>query len=179
MSGEPGQKTSFKQKAVQELEEMAGITLYLAFFFCALVTYSLLLLGKFHVSYFSYGSALINALVIAKVILIGDAMHLGKKHESKPLFFSTVYKSFLFGLLVFAFHIVEEVIKRVVHGQQIVGAFHEIRLDSLLARSVVIFCTFIPLFAFLELRRVLGEDYFDPLFFRTGAAAKPELSSKP
>jgi hypothetical protein len=178
VSGEPDQKSKVRQVVVRELEEWIAISAYLAFFFCALVTYSKLLLGRFHISYFDYGSALINALVIAKVILIGEALHLGRKHESKPLFLSTVYKSFLFGLLVFAFHIVEEVIRRLVHGQEIIGAFHDVRLDDLFARSVVVFCTFIPLFAFLELRRVLGEGYFDDLFFRTGAAARPDPSSK-
>src|SRR5271155_2047097 len=103
---------TFKQKAVHELQEFFGIFLYLAFFFCAFATYSMLLLNEFHVSYFVFGTALINALVIAKVILIGEYAHLGKKHEVKPLFESATYKAFLFSLLVFAFHIVEEVIKR-------------------------------------------------------------------
>jgi len=61
-------------------------------------------------------------------------------------------------------------IKRVVHGKDIAGAFHEIRLDDLLARSIVIFCSFIPFFAFRELGRVLGRDKFRTLFFRTQGA---------
>ena len=67
--------------------------LYLALFFCALATYSMLLLKEFNVSYFTYGFALINALVIAKVILIGEYTHLGKKHEAKPLLQVAVYKA--------------------------------------------------------------------------------------
>jgi hypothetical protein len=51
------------------------------------------------------------------------------------------------------------------------------RIDDLLSRSLVVFCTFIPLFAFRELRRVLGDDHFRALFFRTGATAKSDLSS--
>ena len=102
-------------------------------------------------------------------------MHLGKKHEAKPLLISVLYKAFLFGLLVFGFHIVEEVIKRLVHGKNMVGAFHDVRIDDLLARSVVVFCTFIPLFLFLELRRAVGEDRFRDLLVRTGATAKSNL----
>lgn len=96
MSDEHSQKSGLKQKAVHEFEEFTGIFLYLAFFFCALTTYSMLLLNKSNVSYFTYGAALINALVIAKVILIGEYAHLGKKHEAKPLLLSAVYKAFLF-----------------------------------------------------------------------------------
>ena len=119
----------------------------------------MLILNEFHVAYFDYGAALINALVIGKVILIGQDLHLGRKHEAKPLFLSVVYKAFLFGLLVFGFHVVEDVIKRLLHGENIAGGFRDIRIDDLLARSVVIFCTFIPLLGFLEVRRVLGVDH--------------------
>jgi hypothetical protein len=61
---------------------------------------------------FNYGAALLNAFVITKVILIGEAAHLGKKLEAKPVIYSAIYKAFLYGLLVFAFHIVEDIIKR-------------------------------------------------------------------
>ena len=161
-----------KQKVIHEGQEFAGISLYLAFFFCAVVAYSTVLLGKFHVSYFSYGSALINALVIAKVILIGEYAHLGKKQEARPLVLSALSKAFLFTLLVLAFHLLEEAVKQLVHGDTVASAFHQIRLDILVCRSLVVFCTFIPLFAFRELQRVLGEDNFRSLFFRTGAMPK-------
>jgi hypothetical protein len=174
MNAEGPKAATLKQKATHELREFALISLYLAFFFCAVATYSLLLPNQFYVSYFIYGTALINALVIAKVILIGEYAHLGKKHESKPLFQSALYKAFLFSLLVFAFHIVEEAIKRRWHGENFAAAYRGIRVNELLARSVVIFCTFLPLFAFRELRRVLGEDNFWSLFFRTGATTKTD-----
>jgi hypothetical protein len=163
-----------KQKAIHEGQEFAGIFLYLAFFFCAVVAYSTILLGKFQVSAFSYGSALINALVIAKVILIGEYAHLGKKQEGRPLVLSALYKAFLFTLLVFGFHVVEEVIKQLVRGDAVTSAFREIRLDIFLCRSLVIFCTFIPLFAFRELQRVLGEDKFRALFFRSGTISRSD-----
>ena len=174
MSAENSKRMNLKKKAIHEGQEFVGISLYLAFFFCAVVTYSTVLLGKFQVSYFSYGSALINALVIAKVILIGEFARLGKKHEARPLVLSALYKAFLFTLLVFSFHLVEEVIKQLLHGETIASAFHDMRLDALVCRSLVVFCTFIPLFAFRELQRVLGEDNFRALFFRTGTMVKSE-----
>jgi hypothetical protein len=178
MSAENSKTTSLKQKAAHELAQLVAIFLYLAFFFCALATYSMLLLKEFNVSYFTYGFALINALVIAKVILIGEYAHLGKKHEVKPLFQVAVYKAFLFTLLVFAFHVFEELIRLLVHRESVARALHEIRIDDLLGRSLVVFCTFITLFAFRELQRVLGEENFRDLFFRTGATAKMGLSER-
>jgi hypothetical protein len=64
------------------------------------------LAGQFHISYFAYGTALINALVIAKVILTGDALHAGTRYENKAaLPYSAIWKAFVFGFLVFAFHL--------------------------------------------------------------------------
>jgi hypothetical protein len=121
-----------------------------------------------------YGTALINALPVAKVILIGEYARLGKKRESKAPFQSELYKAFLISLLVFAFHIVEEAIKRRWHGENFATAYYGIRVNELLARSVVIFCAFLPLLEFRELRRVLGEDNFWSLFFRSGATTKTD-----
>ena len=43
------------------------------------------------------------------------------------------------------------------------GAFHNMHIDDLIARALVTFCTFVPFFAFREVRRVLGEDKFQDL----------------
>jgi hypothetical protein len=55
-----------KEKAVHEFKEMTIVTAYLAFFFCALATYSMLLIGKSELAYFTYGAAVVNALVVVK-----------------------------------------------------------------------------------------------------------------
>jgi len=65
-----------------------------------------------------------------------------------------------------------------VHGKSIAAAFRETRIDDLLTRSVIVFCTFIPLFVFRELQRVPGDDKFRALFFRGNEAPKPDLSGR-
>jgi hypothetical protein len=175
---ESPQKEGLKQKATHELVQFGGVFLYLALFFCSVATYRMLLLNEFHTWYFTYGFALINAFVIAKVILIGEYAHLGQRIENRPLLHSAIYKALLFGLLVFGFHIIEEVIKKLLHGGNIAGAFHDIHINDLLGRTVVIFCTFICFFAFRELRRVLGEEKFHDLFFKTGSARSDLYGSR-
>lgn len=154
-----------KQKAKHELREMLELSLYLAFFFCALAVYDMLLLNQYHVESWNFAFALINALVITKVIMIGEYAKLGRKHENKPLLLSAVWKAFVFGLLVYAFHIIEETIKRLIHGAPLITTPREIHFEQLAARSIVVFCIFIPLFAFREFRRVMGEDQFRALLF--------------
>jgi hypothetical protein len=172
MSSKDPAAPGFKQKAKHELIDFAMIALYLAFFFCALVTYTMLLLRKYDVSYLNYTLAIINALVIAKVILIGEMVHIGRRAEARPLYQSALYKAFIFGLLVFAFHFVEEFVKRVIHGKPFGTVWHDIKLDDMIGRTIVIFCAFIPLFAFRELRRVLGEEKLYALLLSPEASAK-------
>jgi len=177
MKPEETEKKSLKQKAIHETREFIILIVYLGFFFCALATYSMLLLGKFHVAFFAYGTALVNALIIAKVILIGEAMRVGTRYEKKALLYSATWKAFVFGWLVFAFHVLEEVIERLVRGKDLAGALQDVRLDDLLLRTIVVFCTFIPLFAFRELRRVIGQDRFRAMVFRSLSSSEAKPSS--
>jgi hypothetical protein len=132
----------------------------------------MLLLREYQVDSLTYAFALINALVVAKVIMIGELAHIGKLHESKPLFVSAIWKAFVFGLLVLLFHIAEEWIKQLLHGGNLADTFREISINDLLGRGLVVFCTFIPLFGFRELRRVLGEEKFHAMFFGSTHAGK-------
>jgi hypothetical protein len=170
MTDTSSSKRSLKQKAVHELREMVVLFLYLAFFFCALATYRMLLLREFDVKSLTFAFALINALVVAKVIMIGEIANVGKRYESKELFRSIIWKALLFSLLVLVFHFAEEVIKQLVHGKEIAEAFRETRIDDLLGRGLVIFCTFITLFGFREFSRVLGEEKFQAMLFGSGKA---------
>jgi hypothetical protein len=154
-----------KEKIKHELKEMLTLSLYLAFFFCAIALYDTLLLRQYNVEYWTIAFALINALVITKVIMIGEYAKLGKRHENKALLISAVWKAFVFGLLVFAFHVVEELIKRLIHGSDVARAATDIRFEQLAGRSIVVFCVFIPLFAWREFRRVMGEETFTDLVF--------------
>lgn len=178
MSSNAPTTPSLKQKAKHELIEFAIIAGYLAVFFCAIVTYTMLLLKKYDVANdpLNYTFAIINALVIGKVILIGEMLRLGRHTETRPLYQSVLFKSVFYSVLVFAFHLLEEFIKRLIHGEPSGTVWHNMNYEDLAGRSILVFCAFIPLFAFRELRRVLGEDKLHALFFKSGDAAKPGLS---
>jgi len=156
-----------RAKIKRELREMLELFVYLAFFFVALAVYDMLLLRQYDVEYLTLAFALINALVITKVIMIGEYAKLGRRHEDKALLVSAVWKAFVFGLLVFAFHVVEEVIKHLIHGADLQKASRDLRLEQFAGRAVVVFCVFVPLFAFREFRRVMGEEEFRGMLFRS------------
>lgn len=166
MEVEHSKRKRVQQKVVHEVREFAIIASFLAILFCVLATYRMLLQDKFHISSFAYGTALLNAVIVAKVILIGQAMHIGSKLDRKALIYSATCKAFLFGCLVLAFHFAEELARQLLHGLTVAGAVQQIRIDEALLRALIVFCTFIPLFLFLELRRVIGGNKFRALFFQ-------------
>jgi hypothetical protein len=51
------------------------------------MVYRRLTLAEFGLTYLHYGFAFIEALIIAKVILIGDAFRLGRRFEDRLLSF--------------------------------------------------------------------------------------------
>jgi len=169
MSGEgPAKHSSVKEKVLEELKIYWIITIYLALLFGSFTVYRRLTLAEFGLTYLHYGFAFIEALIIAKVILIGDALRLGRRFEDRPLVYSVVYKSVLFGLFVMLFGVLEHVIEGLFHKKGASDILHEmldIGMYELLARIVMLIMAFIPFFAFWELGRVLGPRKLSALFF--------------
>ena len=160
-------RSGVKEKLIHELKEMLVIFLYVALFFCAFTTYRLLVMKEMGVSYFNYGFALIKALVLAKVILLGQYARVVRIFNDRPLIIPTFYKVILFSLFALAFEILEHVIGGFFHGKNLLGVFQEIMSagwDELLARTLVLLVAFVPFFAFGEIGRVLGEGRLSELF---------------
>lgn len=158
-------KLTRKQRVVHELKDYASISTYLAILFSVVTAYTLLLNRHNDIdSTLSFGFGIINALVLGKVILIGEMIGVGRRSESRPLYQTVLVKSALFGFLIFAFHLVEEFIKRLIHHEPTGTVLRETSLEQLLARSIIVLMALIPLFAFRELSRVLGEQKLHTLF---------------
>lgn len=159
----------WKQKTRRELMEYSGNFIYLAAFFGVFTWYRRLILAEYGMSYVHYGIAVIEALVLAKVIMLGDMLRLGRRSEAKPLIYSTLGKAVVFTVWVGIFSFIEHTIGGLFEGKGLEQGLGEIRdegWDALLARCLVTFIAFIPFFAFKELGRVLGSGKLFDLFFR-------------
>jgi hypothetical protein len=173
MRSEKNKEIGLKEKAIHELKVYWIVTLFLAFVFCGFTLYRRLILTEFGISYPHYGASLVEALIIAKVILIGQAFGLGKRLENGPLIVAAVFKAVLYGLLVAAFAVLEHLIEGFLHGKDWannVRGLLGLGKDEILARTVMVIVTFIPFFAFWETNRVLGEGRLYALFFQRRAS---------
>jgi hypothetical protein len=166
----PGRKKGDVKKKL--LDEFAGYWInvfYLALMFAAFTQYRRLILAAHDITYTNYWVAVIEALVLAKVVMIGDALRLGRRLEHKPLIYSTILKTVVFSLFVGAFTVIEHVVKGLWKGNGLKEAlldFFGKGTHELLAGCLVILVAFIPFFAFRELGRVLGKGKIFNLFFR-------------
>jgi hypothetical protein len=167
-------KKGWKQKVLHELKSYWLLVLYMAIFFGVFTTYRRLLLAHYGISYADYGISVIRALVLGKVVLVAEALRLGRRFDEKPLMVPTLYKTFLFVVCVALFDIAEGLILGLIHGLGPMGAVDEVmsRFNyEWLSRALVIFFAFIPLFGVRELRRVLGKGVTD-IFFRRSSSAE-------
>ncbi len=164
--------TGWKQRISHEMVEYAVNVVYLALVFAALTQYRRLVLAAHDIIYTNYWVAVIQALILGKVIMIGGLFRLGRSLEQKPLIFPTLYKAAAFTFLVIAFNLIEHVVKglwqerAIAGGSQGIAEFFAGWPHELLAGSLAIFVALIPFFAFKELGRVLGKDKMWALFFR-------------
>lgn len=175
MTDEHARPSGWKQRVASEVIEYWINFLYLAFFLVAFTWYRRLILAEYNVAYTNYWFPLIEAAVLAKVIMIGDLVGLGRGMERRALMVPTLYRTVAFSVWVALFRLVEETIRGLLHGKGWLEGFTAIASKGryeLLASCVVTAVAFIPFFAFRELERVMGEGELLALFWRR--APEPE-----
>jgi len=160
-------KTRLKSRLRREITNYLFIFAYLAVFFVAFEWYKRLILAQYDITYLHYGIMITKALVLAKIVMLGDAIGLGRKLEEKPLIYPTFYKTFIFSIWVALFTVLEHVVFGLFHDvspSRSIDEFFKQGIDGLVANWIVVFTVFIPFFGFRELSRVLGEEKIVQLY---------------
>ena len=158
-----------KDKVRHELIQYAVNVVYLILVFEAFTQYRRLVLAAYDITDTNYWFAAIQALVLGKVIMIGNVFRLGRGLEDKPLIYPTLYKTAVFAVFVAVFKIVEHGIKGIWSGEGLAGALVNVSwegFDVVLTNSLAVLVAFIPFFAIKELGPVLGSDKIFALFFQ-------------
>jgi hypothetical protein len=166
------------ERFIVEIRKFALVAAFLFLFFAAFNNYQRLILREYHIEYFHYGYSLIQALILGKVVLVGEIFHLGDRFKGKPLIFPTLYKTFSFSLLVLAFAVLEHFIEGFIHGQNFAAILQEIgaKGTDIGAKVIVMFIAFIPMFAIWEISNLFKEGKLFALFFEQGGTAGNELT---
>ena len=156
-----------KERALEELRVYWAVFAYLALMFGAFTFYRRLILHEVGIDYTHYGAGLIEAAIVAKVILIGQALSFGRGVERHPLIVAVFAKAVLYGLLVAGFDLLERIVEGLFRGKEWHALLQGVLADGpteALAKAVMILVSFIPFFALWEVGRVLGPGKLTELF---------------
>jgi hypothetical protein len=182
------QKTSLKEKAISEAKKFAVIVGYLWVLFVLFEIHKITILrGQNPASPLGYrvGFALINALILGKIILIAEAFHFGEKFKDRPLVYAILFKAAAFSVLLVCFDILEDVIVGLFHQKTITESMPTPGgqgVEGILLVALMVFIVLIPFFAFREIARAIAEDELLSLLFKRRTSRrvltflrKPEL----
>jgi hypothetical protein len=159
-----------RKNFVHEMAEYAINVIYLTLVFAAFTQYRRLVLAAHDIIYTNYWVAVIQALILGKVIMIGAVFRLGRSLEQRPL----IYPDPLQGCGLHFSGRRSQPCRACDQGpldgkrtrRRSSLEFLDRGPHELLAGSLVIFVALIPFFAIKELGRVLGEEKIGALFFR-------------
>jgi hypothetical protein len=115
-----------------------------------------------------WGIAIVKAVVLAKFMLLGDAMKIGERTTIRPLIWPTLHKAFAFLVLLIIMTIIEEAVVGLFHRQSIAASLGELvgpRLEETIAGFLIMLLVLIPYFAFRVLDEALGEGRLARMFF--------------
>ena len=150
------------------------IAVYLSVVFGVLVLHEAVVAAKNGIEYHFYGFAVINAIILGKVMLVAEDLNLGDRFfrnlffRNSPLVYAIVFKSVAFTILFFVFDIVEEVLVGVFKGKTVTESFPNIGGGSprgIFFMIVVITVLLSPFFAYREVGKVIGEHELHSLMF--------------
>ena len=160
---------TWKESLTHEVKLLLFYTSFLTFFFFVFTVFRLLTDVNAQEATYRFGYNIVEALVLSKLILLGQHFHLAEKYNDKPLIVPTLYKTFIFSLFVLAMSIVEEYFIGMIRGKTLSFVTRELfqsgykpLFGKILLMSFVLFF----FFSILETARVLGGSRLYDLFFR-------------
>jgi hypothetical protein len=157
------------ERGLDEFRRFLFMFVYLWVVFGLFVLNETVILGERHVSFTAQGFALINAAVLAKVMLIAEALKLGGRFEQLPLIYPVAYKSTAFAVVFIGFHALERLGVGMLGGHSLADSMPRIGGGSwsgVLTVWAIMTISLLPLFALREIGRTIGEGRLWNLMFR-------------
>ncbi|MGC2061113.1 MAG: hypothetical protein WA653_22825, partial [Candidatus Sulfotelmatobacter sp.] len=138
---------NLQQKAYRQLKEFIVIALYLWAVLGLLILHKSVVLAEHHIDFASHGLALINALALAKVMLVAKDLHLGERLDEAPLIYPTLFKTAIFTVVLACFKILEDTAVGLYRGQNFRQSIEELgggTWKGILTLTLLLFVMLIP-----------------------------------
>lgn len=157
---------------VKELREGLPVAIFFLFLFHMISATKAVSLGDYDINVLRATTATIFALLVAKSILIVDALPVSKFFSNRGLI-KILWKTGLYGLVVLAFRFIEELIhslrEKVTFSAAVMEIFQGISWPVFWIVSLWVLCGLILYSMLAEFSYALGPDKTRELFFRQGS----------
>lgn len=174
VEGDRQNKRNLKERAIHEVRTFLVMFVYIWVLLGVFVLHESIVLAQHHISFTMLGVAGVNALILAKIMLIADDLHLAHRLKDKPLIYPILYQSAAFAVVFICFHILEKTVGGLLGGETLSQSIPIIgggSIKGILSVSVIVMIALIPFFAFRELARVIGARELHALLLTRGAEA--------
>ena len=153
---------------MHEVVRFGLMFVYLWVVFGLFVLHERIIRGQMGLGFQAQGFALINALVLAKVMLVAEDLRLDRGLRGQPLAYAAAGEAALFAIVFIVFHVMERLAVGLWHGSTLADSVPAIGgggFAGLISVAAIMFVMLIPYFAFRDLGRALGQEELRKLLF--------------
>jgi hypothetical protein len=163
---------------LREFLEILPPTIFFFIGFNLIVLTTNLILAEFGGQFASFVIATASALIVAKALLVANALPVIRRYDRAPLIRPILFKTFFYWAAVFIVRLLEHWIKYLFSGQHVFGGFfrHEIAIfswDRFIAIQIWILVLFLVYVTASELNHLFGEGELWHLLFTSRPAELP------
>lgn len=164
----------FGRTVAREIREVIPPTLFFFVAFGLLLLTQMLVLRDHGIDVWSWGGAVVGALLIGKIMLVVDKLPFVNRYPHKPLIWNALWKALIYNVAA----VILRYIERMIHLWPEQGSFvaanatlidqaswpHVVLVHMWLAVLLIVYC------CLRELVRQIGADRVRRMFFQTSAA---------
>jgi hypothetical protein len=165
---ETNAKVTLRERAMHEFKELVIISLYLYITLGAVILLKTAVLHDQGIGFSPWGIAIVKAVVLAKFLLLGEAIKIGGRTTASPLVWPTLQKALVLLAVLIIMTVIEEAVVGLFHHRSIAASLGELfgpRLEETIAGYVIMLLVLIPYCAFRVLGEALGDDRLTRMFF--------------
>lgn len=164
---------TLRQRAAHEMRQFAIMFLYLWALFGLFVLNESLVDRAHGNAIVLQGFAVINALVLAKVMLLAEMLDVDRLFRRWPLIFTILFEALFYTVLFLIVHVLERVLVGLWHGETVsasMPSFGGGGLAGLLIVAAIVFVSLLPFFTFKHVARAIGPERMQAILLQSPAA---------
>ena len=161
----------FRERATGEARRFAVMFVYLWVMFGLFVLNERVILGQRGISFEMQGFALLNAFILAKVMLVADYFDAGAWLRRRPLIYRILFDSLFLTAVFLCIHILEKLIVGLYRGESVAASLPAIGgggLAGVITVALILFVSLIPFFGFRSISREIGAARFNAMLWGIG-----------